>query len=153
MAKGRKPTLVTQTNLVTFESQSITQQPLQLHYEQAAQLKPVGMTDDEAAIYDQIAPILAMLGRLLPQYMFAVQDICYIRNQINQTRQLLEIEGKVFEVDGRNGVQVKARPEVAQLNELHRTFRSLINEFGLAPASERSVKNSADTALSAFDAF
>jgi P27 family predicted phage terminase small subunit len=46
---------------------------------------------------------------------------------------------EVYEVEGRNGAQLKTHPLVAQLNETWRQWRSLMMELGLSPASERNL--------------
>jgi len=49
------------------------------------------------------------------------------------------IAAEVYEVEGRNGVQLKAHPHVAQMNETWRQWRSLMGELGLSPTAERNM--------------
>lgn len=51
----------------------------------------------------------------------------------------LEEVGETYVSEGRQGKQIKARPEVGQLNETFRQIRALANEFGMTPASERGL--------------
>lgn len=49
------------------------------------------------------------------------------------------LAAEVYEVQGRNGAQLKAHPHVAQMNEVWRQWRSLMMELGLSPTSERNM--------------
>lgn len=53
---------------------------------------------------------------------------------VRHERLTLELEelGETYESETRNGKQIKARPEVAQLNETFRQIRALANDFGVA---------------------
>jgi hypothetical protein len=42
----------------------------------------------------------------------------------------------------RNGLQIKMRPEVGQLNDDWRKWRTFVGMFGLAPLEERNLKSS-----------
>lgn len=48
-------------------------------------------------------------------------------------------DGETYTTKTRDGTQQKAKPEVAQVNETFRQIRALAGEFGMTPASERSL--------------
>lgn len=60
-----------------------------------------------------------------------------------------------YETETRNGLQYKAHPAVAQMNETWRQFLAIAREFGLTPAGERSLAkpdfSASDDAESFFD--
>lgn len=49
------------------------------------------------------------------------------------------LDAEMYVVHGRNGVQLKSHPFVAQMNEAWRQWRSLMMECGLSIASERNM--------------
>lgn len=63
-----------------------------------------------------------------------------VRVVARHERLLIEIEdGETYVTKTRDGEQHKARPEVAQVNETFRQIRALAGEFGMTPATERSL--------------
>ncbi len=51
----------------------------------------------------------------------------------------IEKHGRTYTCEGRNGFQIKSRPEVTQLNKLRRQLRGLLAEFGLTPSARSRV--------------
>lgn len=136
--QGRKPNL---DNVVQHPNQNERvldyQEPGEQDVERAAELKP-DLTGLASEYWDRIAPQLVMLGRLKPIFVDALEDYCVIRARLKNAQEYLDEKEWVYVTEGRNGMQYKARPQVAQLNDDWRKFRSLVGEFGLAPSSERS---------------
>jgi phage terminase small subunit len=104
-------------------------------------------------VWDAIAPHMAMLGRLKPHFVDSLAEYCVIRVRLMTARKKLDQENWTYCVEGRNGEQHKSRPEVAQLNDDWRKWRSLVGEFGLAPAAERGMQSGQLDLLDDFDAF
>jgi phage terminase small subunit len=94
-----------------------------------------------------------MLGRLKPHFVDALSEYCQITRRISDARKLLDAEDWTYITEGRHGNQHKSRPEVAQLNDDWRKWRSLVGEFGLAPAAERGMMSGQGDLFDAFDNF
>ena len=151
MAKGRKPELVTGNK---FSTLPLHDEPQALHIAKANALRPVEeLSENELKVWDRIAPTLAMLGRLKPHFVDALAEYCRIVRRLSDARSYLDESDWTYVVSGRNGQQHKSRPEVAQLNDDWRKWRSLVGEFGLAPASERGMHSGQGDLFDDFDNF
>ena len=147
MSRGRKPDL---TNVVALP---LHDEPQAIHIARAADLKPDWLSDDEQKVWDRIAPELAMLGRLKPHFADALGEYCVVRVRLVAARKELDEKDWHYITGGRNGTQYKARPAVAQLNDDWRKWRSLVGEFGLAPAAERGMQSGQSDIFDDFDNF
>lgn len=105
----------------------------------AEDLKPVDLTEREAAVWDRLAPQLAMQGRLKAHFVDSVSEYCRALMRMKILREKLEDEGETYIVEGRNGAQIKSRPEVAQLNQTWSNWRNLTAALGLTPTDERGL--------------
>lgn len=142
MVKGRKPdpgNVVPLHGDATAESEARRREAAQ---RTADELRPAGMSEAVAAVWDQIAPVLAdpSLNRLKPQFVDVVLEYCRVIVRLRELRALFgSVEDETYEVEGRNGAQKKTRPEVAQVNETWRQWRSLVAMLGLSPADARGL--------------
>lgn len=94
------------------------------------------LTIDQLEIYDRIAPILAANDRLSGVCLDYVVEYCRITDDLDKNAILLGEEGKTYEVSGRNGNQIKNRPEVGDCHELRRQQRAYGAELMLSPQAE-----------------
>lgn len=115
--------------------------PEEWHEELAAELRPADLKDEEVAVWDRMAPELSKVGRLKKLYIDVIAEYCRIVAKLAEARKTLDEEEWIYVTKGRHGQQIKSRPEVAQLNDDWRKFRSLVSELGLSPAAEKSLKN------------
>lgn len=151
MAKGRKPKLVNGSNVVAMP---LFDEPQAIHFARAKELRPDHeLNDYERSVWDRTAPQMAMLGRLQPHFVDALTEYCHVRNRLHVARKELDKTGWVYESETRNGLQYKSMPQVAQLNDDWRKWRSMIAEFGLAPASERGMLSGQGDTHDDFDKF
>ncbi|WP_296988179.1 P27 family phage terminase small subunit [Thalassospira sp. UBA1131] len=157
MARGRKPDLPSNVVRLTQDGKQPGTQT-QDAKEMARDLKPRGLPKDVAAVWDAVAPVLAEKHRLDPLFVLPVVELCHCVAKMNEYRALFrskvkitdangrqrtEVYGETYEVEGRNGNQMKTRPEVAQFNETRRTFLRLTAEFGMTPSASRSLASAA----------
>lgn len=134
MAKGRK------AGLENVAAMPLHDEPQAVHFARADELRPDDLlTEKELKVWDRVAPQLAMLNRLKPHFVDAFCEYCRVVIRLADARKLLDDEDWVYVTEGRNGAQYKSRPEVAQLNDDWRKWRSLVGEFGLAPAAEKGM--------------
>lgn len=148
MARGRKLDLGNVIGLPQHD------EPQSIHFDRAKQLCPDDLlTDAELKVWNRIAPELAMLGRLKPHFVDALCEYCRVVRRLADARKYLDEADWVYVTSGRNGQQYKSRPEVAQLNDDWRKWRSLVGEFGLAPAAERGMQSGQGDVFDDFDSF
>jgi len=135
----------------------------------ARRLCPKGVTKEERREWLRGATMLAdpTLDRLKSHYVDAIVEYCRLTIRLRTIRKFFcdlqemrrvekqaatpahsaigEIQcehplaAEIYEVEGRNGLQLKAHPHVAQLNETWRQWRSLLAILGLSPTDERNL--------------
>ncbi|PLW76813.1 P27 family phage terminase small subunit [Cohaesibacter celericrescens] len=140
MARGRKPD---PEKVVPFKNENGVP-----HEDQcarlAADLKPVDLSEAEGAVWDRLAPQMALLGRLKSHYVDVIENYCVAVVRLKAIRRELLEEGETYIVEGRNGAQEKSKPQVAQYNETFRQWRALVGELYLSPAAERMLAGQGD---------
>jgi len=151
MAKGRKLGLV--TGAEKFAPLPLHDEPQSVHFARANALRPDDLSESELKVWDRMAPNLAMLGRLKPHFVDALAEYCRVVRRLADARSYLDDSEWTYVTSGRNGQQFKSRPEVAQLNDDWRKWRSLVGEFGLAPAAERGMQSGQGDLFDSFDDF
>lgn len=113
--------------------------PTTENYAQSDELRPVELLEDEKQVWDRIMPYLAKLDRLKPWYLDTLAEYCKVVAAMKRITLHLRVEGETYSSATRNGLQIKMRPEVGQLNELRRMLRSYVGDFGLTPAAEKQL--------------
>lgn len=154
MARGRKPDVKDNVIPLTKDGRDLGPEARRREAEDlAASLKPKRLPDDVADFWDEVAVALAEKGRLDPLFVWSVVELCHCLAKMAEYRAMfantvtVELDGKAIEipvgetyaVKGRNGTQMKSRPEVAQFNETRRTALRLFAEFGMTPSAARSL--------------
>lgn len=137
--KGRRPT---EERVVPFAEEGAPTHNLEERARaRLEELRPEGMPDQLRWVFDRLALPLChpTVDRLAPTNVFMFRQLCAA--VLRHERLTLELEelGETYESETRNGKQIKARPEVAQLNETFRQIRGLANDFGMTPAAERGL--------------
>jgi phage terminase small subunit len=135
----------------------------------ARRLCPKGLTKDERKEWMRVATLLAdpALDRLKPHFVDTIIEYCRATIRLRTIRQFFvdlqemrrierqaatpthsaigeihcehPLGAEIYEVEGRNGLQQKAHPHVAQLNETWRQWRSLVAILGMSPTEERNL--------------
>ena len=103
--------------------------------DESNELKPEGLTTEQERVWDSVCFELCKHRRMKPLFVDSLREYCIIYTTLQAKRQFLNSEGWTYEVFGRNGEQIKSRPEVAHLNELWRQYNSLVAQFGLSPST------------------
>lgn len=137
--RGRKPT---EEKVVPLAEEGATLHNLEERANaRLDEIRPEGLTGELRWTFDRLALPLChpTVDRLKPGNVFMFRQLCTA--VVRHERLTLELEelGETYESETRNGVQIKSRPEVAQLNETFRQIRSLANDFGMTPAAERGL--------------
>lgn len=117
------------------------------------QLKPKDVSKEIAETWDKLGPHLVKENRLKPIFVDAFYEYCYLRVSLAEARAFLSKKDWVYVVTGRNGDQIKSRPQVGQYNDDWRKFKSLVTEFGLAPNANKALSETNGSQLDLFDDF
>ena len=133
--RGAKPSL---NNVSPFPT---ADEPQSIHFDRAEEMKPDDLSPGASKIWDIMAPQMIMLGRLKKHFVIAFAEYCHLTAKIAEMRKILDAEEWTYATTGRNGTQYKSKPEVAQLNDDWRKWKSMQSCFGLTPTDERSVIN------------
>lgn len=99
-------------------------------------LCPRGISTEERRVWNRVAPDLARASRLKPLFVDYVLEYCRTKVEMDELRAFIEENGRTYVVHGRNGSQIKNRPEVGQLNEVKRFWNSMVAQLGMSPATE-----------------
>jgi phage terminase small subunit len=151
MARGRKTNLANASNVTAIP---LHEEPQAIHHAKAKDLRPDDLLSErELKVYDRYAAHLAMLNRLKPHYIDAFCEYCRVVIRLADARKFLDDEEWTYSSMTRNGIQFKSRPEVAQLNDDWRKWRTLVGEFGLAPAAEKGMQSGQGDLFDDFDNF
>lgn len=155
MAKGRKPDInkAAPGQMAAVFDFPIDGKPDAWHHAQAEGLCPEGLNSGEAKIWNRIAPELSKLGRLKPLYVDVIAQYCVVSLRLADARKTLDEKDWIYITEGRHGTQIKSRPEVAQLNDDWRKWRSLVGELGLSPAAARGLSQGQGDLFDDFDNF
>ncbi|MDP9875653.1 P27 family phage terminase small subunit [Agrobacterium tumefaciens] len=146
--KGRKPSSENVVPLTEGESKGANLEAR--GRQRAAELKPEGLAFTISAIWDRIAPPLCdpRKNRLNESNAFMFEMLCRTIERHERLRVYIDDEGETYESETRNGVQLKNRPEVGQLNATWAQIRSLASDFGMTPAAERGLQGTGQMGFS-----
>lgn len=115
--------------------------PSKSDIEKSEVLMPENIKEKEAYIWSRLGPYLVKESRLKAIFVDAFHEYCIVRVRLEEAREYLDENDWEYVVTGRNGAQHKSRPQVAQLNDDWRKWKSLVGEFGLGPNAEKTMAN------------
>ncbi|WP_426994463.1 P27 family phage terminase small subunit [Methylomonas sp. CM2] len=108
---------------------------------EATRLRPDDRLEpEELAIWDRIAPLLAAHDYLNDLFLDSLVEYCRVVHSIDKVVRYLRQHGETYSTETRNGLQIKSRPQVGQLNELRRMLRSYVSDFGLSPQARKALE-------------
>jgi hypothetical protein len=107
----------------------------------ALELRPKGLSAAERKIWAEDIPDLIKLGRVKRHHRQFFRQYVIVVARIDRLNRFLSKEGWTYTTEGRNGIQNRARPEAAQLNDDWRKLNSMINQVGGSPATDQRFNN------------
>jgi len=138
--RGRKPDVKDNVIPLTKDGRDLGPEARRREAEElAASLKPKRLPEDVSVFWDEVAVALAEKSRLDPLFIRPVVELCHCLAKMEEYREWFRASGETYEASGRNGTQIKSRPEVAQFNDTRRTALRLFAEFGMTPSASRSL--------------
>ncbi|WP_282021680.1 P27 family phage terminase small subunit [Ruegeria faecimaris] len=108
--------------------------------ERMLSLEPEDLNPAHREIYRRLALPLChpTRDRLNEANIFMFHQL--VRAVARHEKLLIAIEdSETYTTKTRDGIQEKAKPEVAQVNETFRQIRTLAGEYGMTPQTERSL--------------
>ena len=140
--RGRRPN---SDNVVPMTANTDAARFEEMARAKADELKPARLRKEVAAIWDRLAPRAAhpLINRLREEMVEGFVLLCEALADYERYGRRLRSLGETYTVETRNGKQHKNRPEVAQRNEAFRRALTMLRDFGLTPAAERAVQNTA----------
>ena len=139
MARGRRPA---ESHVIPMRDDGDAGHNLQARaIARAGQLPPGGLLGEERWAYARLAPppCHPTKDRLNEINIFMFLQLVRSIVRYEHYSVLLKELGETYSAETRNGMQIKSRPEVAQLNETWRQIRALASDFGMTPAAERAL--------------
>ena len=123
--------------LLRFTANDLTDED----YDESNRLRPDSrLESDEIAVWDRIAPLLAAHDYLNDLFVDSLVEYCRVVHSIDKIVKYLHQNGETYNTETRNGLQIKSRPQVGQLNELRRMLRSYVSDFGLSPQARKALE-------------
>lgn len=102
-------------------------------------LRPRGFTKAQARLWNERVLRFYMRGILREDYADILFEYIVCLDDIRRYRAVLKAEGETYISEGRQGTQIKNRPEIGQLNERWRNWARLVAELRMTPASAREL--------------
>lgn len=120
---------------------------------------PKGLSPDAAACWKRLFPILSGMGVMTIGDRELLTEVCQTYAELSAARrslaqpllvpdpdnpgQMIQVAAAgdaVFSTLSRDGVPVKARPEMALIEAASRRYSALLIQFGLSPAARSRVQ-------------
>lgn len=120
-----------------------------------AMICPLHLDDLEQLYFGSTAKILEEQGRASPHHSEAVALLAQRFAQIERWKAVLACAGDTYESHNEDTgtTLIRARPEVAMLNEAMRHAQSLLGELMLTPATALRIASGHKSEAGAFDDF
>lgn len=74
---------------------------------------------------------------LKPSHLSQLKILCDLSVEYDELREILDIQGMTYESEGRNGFQIKLRPEIQQLNRSVAEIRAYCKMLGLLLSEDK----------------
>ena len=81
--------------------------------------------------WESFLPDIQDRENLKPSHLQQLRVLCDLSVEYDQLQEIIDIEGRTYESIGRNGNQIKLRPEIQQLNKVISEIRSYSKMLGL----------------------
>jgi hypothetical protein len=82
---------------------------------------------------------------LKPSHLFQLRVLCDLCVEYDELHEILNIEGRTYESIGRNGKQIKMKPEVGQLSRIITQIKDYSKMLGLVLYKDKKTNDGEDT--------
>lgn len=108
---------------------------------------PDHLSERARRVWDEAGPVLYRMKVLTEADGLALEQLCENYAEIVELRAVVAAEGRTQACEtNAGGVMIRAHPAVAQLSDAERRFASMLDRFGLNPASRAKVSTVGDDA-------
>lgn len=139
MARGRKSTPATVIQLRGNPGKRAQPENLP-RPEIKSQPCPAWVCAKGQEVWVRLMPEMERHGLISALYVDMFAQFCQLVGESQALLAVIKSRGRTYTTSGRNGIQYKTRPEVAQLNEVRRQLRGFGSEFGLSPSANRHLE-------------
>ncbi len=88
---------------------------------------------------------------LKPSHLNQLKILCDLSVDYDELRSIIAIEGRTYESEGRNGSQIKLRPEVSQMNTVCNNIRDYCKLLNIEVSKDKLSNNTTKTKNSFMD--
>lgn len=88
-------------------------------------------------MWNKLVDIITERENFLDHHLSQLEILCSLYAEMAKLERFIEDNGHTYESEGRNGTQIKAYPEVGQLNKVRAEIRSYSQILGLTLAKSR----------------
>jgi hypothetical protein len=78
---------------------------------------------------------------LKPAHLLQLKILCDLAVEYDQLVDTIDLRGRTYESEGRNGLQIKLRPEIAQLKICQSEIRNYSKILGLILSQDQELTN------------
>ena len=94
--------------------------------------------------WEETLPDIQGRENLKPSHLQQLRILCDLLVDYDQMQAIIEVEGRTYMSTGRNGDQLKLRPEVQQLNRVISEIRNYSKMLGLMLYKDTTTTNNDD---------
>ena len=91
--------------------------------------------------WDQYLVDIKDRQNLKPAHLLQLKILCDLAVEYDQLVEIVDIYGRTYESEGRNGLQIKLRPEIAQLKVCQAEIRNYSKVLGLVLERDTALTN------------
>jgi phage terminase small subunit len=104
-------------------------------------LCPADLSPEITEEWHRIGTLLCELDRLKPHYVDTVTEYCLAVVRLRTLRaEFKTLDDEFITTSGRYGLRIKPRPELAEISETWRRWKSLARDLGFSPKSDQSLQ-------------
>lgn len=90
-----------------------------------------------AKMWNRLVKIITERENFLEHHLSQLEILCGLYQEMEKLEKFIDLEGHTYTSEGRNGTQIKAYPEVGQLNRVRAEIRNYSIILGLTIAKAR----------------
>lgn len=94
--------------------------------------------------WEMFLPDIQDRENLKPSHLQQLRILCDLSVEYDELQEILDLEGRTYISDGRNGQQIKLRPEVQQMNRCVSEIRNYSKILGLVLFKDTKTNDNED---------
>lgn len=94
--------------------------------------------------WDIFLPDVSERENLKKSHLQQLRILCDLCVELDELQDIIDIEGRTYESEGRNGVQIKLRPEISEKNRVISEIRNYSKILGLVLFKDNKLTKEED---------